>query len=226
MAAITNPKEPSKDCALCPRLAAHRNSISEIYPSYFNAPVPAFGALDSELLIVGLAPGLHGANRTGRPFTGDYAGNLLYKAMLHYGFAEGHYDQRVDDGLTLVNARIINAVRCLPPENKPTGVEVTTCRPFLEDEIEAMVNLCVILNLGTVAHGSVIRAFGLRAAQYPFAHGRWASCTPIDRRTGKERETLKVMSSYHCSRYNTNTGRLTEAMFMDIFQQIADSLHT
>jgi uracil-DNA glycosylase len=199
---------PGKDCALCPRLAAFIASHREANPDWHNAPVPAFGGGDAWLLIVGLAPGLKGANRTGRPFTGDGAGDLLYPTLVDFDLAEGTYDKRPDDGLTLKGVRITNAVRCVPPENKPTGLEAQTCRPFLLDEMAALKNLKVLLALGKIAHDAILSTFELRKADYKFAHNA--------------RHTLPngfiLADSYHCSRYNVNTGRLTPAMFADVFK--------
>ena len=196
------PRAPPRDCPLCPRLADFRRANRRTYPDYFNDPVPTFGARDTRLLIVGLAPGLNGANRTGRPFTGDYAGDLLYASLIRHGLARGSYAARVDDGLVLDDCTITNAVRCVPPENKPTPLEARTCRQFLAAEIAAMPNLKAVLALGRIAHENVLRALGLPLAAHPFAHG-------AEHRTGK----LTLIASYHCSRYNTNTGVLTEAMF-------------
>ena len=201
---------PPKDCALCPRLAAFREDNRSVHPAFFNAPVPSFGGLDARLLIVGLAPGLKGANRTGRPFTGDYAGDLLYQTLLCFGFAKGRYDKRPDDGLTLRDCRITNAVRCVPPENKPLGGEVRNCAPFLKGDIEAMPRLSIILTLGSVAHGAVLACLGLKKSAYRFAHGALHHLS----------ESYLLANSYHCSRYNTNTGRLTEAMFHDVFADV------
>jgi uracil-DNA glycosylase family 4 len=201
-------EQPGRDCALCPRLTAFRAANGRAYPDFHNAPVPAFGGDDARLLVVGLAPGLKGANRTGRPFTGDYAGDLLYATLLRFGFAQGAYDRRPDDGLALIDCRITNAVRCVPPENKPTTDEVTTCRSFLTAEIKSLPRLAAILALGTVSHGSVLKALGRRPSRYPFAHGA------VHELPGG----LIVADSYHCSRYNTNTGRLTSAMFDSVFE--------
>lgn len=187
---------------------AFRDANRTAYPDFFNAPVPGFGALDARLLIVGLAPGLKGANRTGRPFTGDYAGDLLYKMLLKHGLAKGHYQQSPDDGLKLVGCAITNAVRCVPPENKPLPYEIKTCRRFLNAQFEAMENIRAILTLGKIAHDSVCDALGLRKSQYPFAH---AAAYKLDGMT--------LIASYHCSRYNTNTGVLTEAMFDAVVKQ-------
>ena len=161
-----SPKFPGRDCELCPRLKEFRLTNRDLYPSWFNAPVPSFGEISSELLVVGLAPGLKGANRTGRPFTGDYAGDLLYDTLLRYGLALGQYGADPEDGLQLINCRITNAVRCLPPENKPTGKEVAACAPFLGDEIKAMTNLKVILALGGLAHGAILSCLGEKKSQW------------------------------------------------------------
>ncbi len=201
---------PGHDCPRCPRLAAFRKENRRLWPDWHNAPVDSFGDLQAQLLVVGLAPGLRGANRTGRPFTGDYAGDLLYATLASHGFASGTYDARPDDGLVLTGARITNAVRCLPPENRPVGAEVTACRPFLAAELAALPRLRAVLALGTVAHGAVLAALGLRKSAYPFAHGAHHDL-PDGRR---------LFDSYHCSRYNTNTGRLTEAMFHAVAAEI------
>jgi uracil-DNA glycosylase family 4 len=164
-------EEPARDCPLCPRLAAFRGENHKKNPAWFNAPVPSFGSREARLLIVGLAPGLSGANRTGRPFTGDYAGELLYSTLLKFGFARGRYDARPDDGLELVDCRIANAVRCVPPENKPTPEEATTCRVFLVAALEAMTNLKAVVALGRIAHDSTLRAFAKKPSAFTFAHG-------------------------------------------------------
>jgi uracil-DNA glycosylase family 4 len=205
---------PPGDCALCPRLRAFLDATAATHPDWHNAPVPAFGGLDAKVLVVGLAPGLRGANRTGRPFTGDYAGDLLYPTLAAFGLAEGEYERRPDDGLRLTGARVTNAVRCVPPENKPTPAEQKTCRPFLAEEIAAMPGLDVILALGRIAHDAVLAALGLRKAAFPFAHGALHTL-PNGR---------LLADSYHCSRYNVNTGRLTEAMFHDIFRAVTARL--
>ena len=199
-------ESPGRDCGLCPRLQAFRDDNRAAWPEWHNAPVPSFGASDARLLIVGLAPGLRGANRTGRPFTGDYAGNLLYRTLLDFGFARGVYDQRADDGFELVDCRITNAVRCVPPQNKPLPIEIAACRPFLGDAIAALPRLRAIVMLGRVSHDSTLKALGLRLAAHPFAHG-------VAHRAG----ALTLFDSYHCSRYNTNTGVLTEDMFRAVF---------
>ena len=187
---------------------AFRHELQGKYPDWGNAPVRSFGDLDARLLIVGLAPGMKGANRTGRPFTGDYAGELLYATLLEFGFARGIYRADPNDGLRLVDCRVANAVRCLPPENKPLPVEFTACRPFLQAELAVMPNLETILALGKGAHDQILRALTIRpAGAYPFIHGRLHALP-----TG-----LQLADSYHCSRYNTNTGRLTTEMFRAVF---------
>ncbi len=201
---------PPRDCALCPRLAAFRAANRQAFPEFFNAPVPSFGDTRSRLLVVGLAPGLRGANRTGRPFTGDYAGLLLYPALIEFGFARGRFDARPDDGLELVDCRVTNAVRCVPPENKPTTAEGHACRPFLQAEIAAMGNLKALLALGGIAHNAVLATLGLRLSHYKFGHEH-----VHDLPNG-----LRLFDSYHSSRYNVNTGRLTEPMFHAVFVRI------
>jgi len=194
--------EAPHDCPLCPRLVQFRTANRAAHHDYFNDPVPSFGDRDGRLLIVGLAPGLHGANRTGRPFTGDYAGDLLYATLLRHGLARGTYRQCADDGLELVDCMITNAVRCVPPENKPLPLEIKTCRQFLSAQISSMPNLRAILTLGRIAHGSVCKAMAIPAREYPFGHG-----------AQHPHHHLTLVASYHCSRYNTNTGVLTPAMF-------------
>ena len=201
--------EPSRDCPLCPRLVAFRHVARLKYPDGHNAPVPNFGPKSARLLIVGLAPGLQGANRTGRPFTGDWAGDLLYETLIDLGFASGVYDERPDDGLTLVDARIVNGVRCVPPENKPTGPEILACRPFLQASLAEMPNLRAVVALGRIAHETFVRTVGARPAHFAFAHGA---------RHDLGRVTL--FDSYHCSRYNTNTRRLTPEMFRAVFADV------
>ena len=196
---------PPRDCPLCPRLVDFRRANRKESPHFFNDPVPSFGALDARLLIVGLAPGLKGANRTGRPFTGDYAGDLLYRSLKKHGLACGEYLARADDGFELIGTRISNAVRCVPPENKPLPAEINTCRPFLLAEIEEMKNLRAILALGQIAHAGVTSAFKLKKKDHAFAHG-----------ARHEHRAVTILASYHCSRYNTNTGVLTEQMFDDV----------
>jgi uracil-DNA glycosylase family 4 len=183
-------------------------------PGWHNAPVPSFGGIDARLLIVGLAPGLKGANWSGRPFTGDYAGDLLYGSLLAFGFAEGEYAARADDGLELVDCRITNAVRCVPPQNRPTGPEVTACRGFLADEIRALGNLRIVLALGTLAHGAVLGALGEKKSARKFGHRNFHDLSG----------GLVLADSYHCSRYNTNTGKLTEEMFHGVFEDIRSRL--
>jgi uracil-DNA glycosylase family 4 len=203
---------PPRDCPKCPRLAALRHSLREQHPGWFNAPVPSFGDPDARLLIVGLAPGLNGANRTGRPFTGDYAGELLYATLLRLGLAEGAYAARADDGLVLRDCLITNAVRCLPPANKPLPAEIAACRPFLAGRIGRLPRLRAIVALGRVAHESVARALAGRLAGFPFGHGA----------THDLPGGARLFDSYHCSRYNTNTGRLTEAMFLEVMSAARD----
>ena len=205
--------EPGSNCPRCPRLVAFREKWRAKEPTWFNAPVPSFGPTDARVLIVGLAPGLQGANRTGRPFTGDYAGVLLYETLGRYGFARGKFDARIDDSLTLTDCRITNAVRCVPPENKPTPAEIATCRDFLIPTIAGMTKLRVIVALGGIAHASVLTAFAARKSAMPFKH----ACKYV---LGDEAKPIALFSSYHCSRYNTNTGRLTTEMFRDVFEKV------
>jgi uracil-DNA glycosylase family 4 len=211
--------EPPRDCDLCPRLHSFIADWRGREPAWFNAPVPTFvpaaGDRSVRLLIVGLAPGLRGANRTGRPFTGDHAGEMLYRTLGRFGFASGDYQARPDDGVELVGTAITNAVRCVPPENKPVGAEIATCRGFLSATIARFDNLEAILALGAIAHQSVVRALGRRVAAHPFRHGGREPIGPIT-----------LFSSYHCSRYNTNTGVLTEEMFVNVFNDIANHLRT
>jgi len=199
---------PGRDCPRCPRLVEFRQSWRQREPGWFNAPVDSFGPGDARLLIVGLAPGLRGANRTGRPFTGDYAGDLLYATLTEFGFARGHYAASADDGFELIDCRITNAVRCVPPDNKPTPLEINTCRDFLKTTMAEMSKLRAVVALGRIAHESFVAASGERRAQFPFAHGR-AHTLP----------TVALIDSYHCSRYNTNTGVLTPQMFRDVIGQ-------
>ena len=194
---------PGQDCPLCPRLVAYREANRAEHPDWFNAPVPSFGNPDARLLVVGMAPGVRGANRTGRPFTGDHAGVLLYQTLVRFGFADGEYQADPADGLTLRDTRIINAVRCVPPANLPVPAEVKTCNVFLTSELTGMPNLKLVVVLGLLAHAAVVRSLGLRQSAYKFAHGA------IHALPGG----LLLADSYHVSRYNTNTGRLTEAMF-------------
>ncbi|MCF8496130.1 MAG: uracil-DNA glycosylase [Alphaproteobacteria bacterium] len=205
---------PSPDCPLCPRLADFRAENRIKFPGRHNAPVPSFGALDSEFLVVGLAPGLKGANFSGRPFTGDYAGELLYGTLLKYGFARGSYQARADDGLELINCRITNAVRCVPPQNKPEPLEIKTCGGFLKKEIAAMPRLRVILSLGLISHKAVLAAFGQKASAHIFGHG-----------AVHEMGGVTLVDSYHCSRYNTQTKRLTAGMFENVFEVIKEKIN-
>ncbi len=206
--------EPPPDCAICDRLVAYRQDNRAEHPDWFNAPVPSFGPEEARLLIVGLAPGLQGANRTGRPFTGDYAGDLLYQTLLETGFAAGTYGASPDDGLRLKSCMITNAVRCVPPENKPTAAEIKACRQFLRGRIAGLPHLCAVLALGRIAHDSVIAARDQRQAAFPFSHGARHEMPG----------GLVVYDSYHCSRYNTNTGRLTEEMFRNVLARISADL--
>ncbi len=205
---------PQEDCPLCPRLVAYRCENRTKEPGWHNAPVPSFGGLDAALLVVGLAPGVRGANRTGRPFTGDYAGQLLYSTLLKFGFATGIYGESPDDGLRLVDCRITNAVRCVPPQNLPTPAEDKTCNQFLAAEIAAMPNLRAILTLGTVAHLMSLRALGVKAAGQKFAHGA----------VHEPRPGLTLANSYHVSRYNTSTKRLNQEMFEAVVRGVRDQL--
>jgi len=201
---------PAPDCPLCPRLAAYRHSNRAANPAWYNGAVPSFGSLDSAFLVVGLAPGVRGANRTGRPFTGDYAGVLLYETLLQYGFARGHYAADPADGLELQNCRVTNAVRCVPPANLPKPPEIRQCNQFLARELAAMPQLRVVLALGGVAHKAVLQARGLKASHTPFVHG---AVTRLP-------DGLLLADSYHVSRLNTSTGRLTIAMFQSVISGI------
>lgn len=209
--------DPDRDCALCPRLRDFIGSWRVREPGWHNAPVstllPPEGPESVRMLIVGLAPGLRGANRTGRPFTGDFAGRFLYGTLKQYGFASGEFEERPDDGLQLVETAVTNAVRCVPPQNKPTAAEINTCRPFLTATLEQLVNLRVIVTLGKIAHDSTVRMLDGRVAAHPFGHG---AATQIG--------GLTIVSSYHCSRYNTNTGRLTPEMFETVFNRACELL--
>jgi uracil-DNA glycosylase family 4 len=204
---------PDRDCPLCPRLVAFREANRAREPLWHNAPVAPLGDITARLLIVGLAPGMQGANRTGRPFTGDYAGDLLYATLLEYGFAKGNYQARPDDGLKLVDCRIANAVHCVPPQNKPLPVEINTCRQFLVANLETMPKLRAIIALGRIAHDSVLKPLKLKASQAPFGHG-----------AVHQAGALKLYDSYHCSRYNTNTGVLTADMFRSVFAKVKADL--
>lgn len=206
--------DPPRDCPRCPRLVALRQTNRAQWPDWHNAPVAAFGPLDARLLVVGLAPGQRGANRTGRPFTGDFAGDLLYPTLAAHGFATGSYDARPDDGFTLVDTRVTNAARCVPPENKPTGAELKNCRDFLAAEIAAMPGLRRILALGRVAHDNVLAALGRRRAAHGFGHG---ARHELD-------GDIALVDSYHCSRYNTSTRRLTPDMFDRVVAGLREDL--
>jgi uracil-DNA glycosylase family 4 len=205
--------EPLRDCPLCPRLVAFRNLQRTEHRDWFNAPVPSFGDLQARLLIVGLAPGVAGANRTGRPFTGDFAGHLLYGTLGKFGFAEGIYHANPDDGLVLKDAMIANAVRCVPPENKPLPAEIKTCNGFLKASIAGLPGLRAIVALGRIAHDAALSALGERRSRFPFAHG-------AEHELGR----LKLFDSYHCSRYNTNTGVLTEERFAEVVARVKEYL--
>jgi uracil-DNA glycosylase family 4 len=205
--------EAPADCTLCPRLARYRAELRFEHPDWHNNPVDSFGDPRASLLVVGLAPGVRGANRTGRPFTGDFAGDLLYSTLIRYGFARGEFRGCPDDGLELVGCMVTNAVRCVPPENKPVGAEINACRPYLAGRIAALPELTSIVTLGKIAHDSTVRALGGRLKEHPFAHG---DATTLG--------NYAITSSYHCSRYNTNTGRLTEKMFHGVFQTVREAL--
>lgn len=207
------PEAPPK-CPLCPRLVAYRHENEIAEPTWFNGAVKSFGDPNARLLIVGLAPGRNGANRTGRPFTGDYAGDLLYATLLAFGFARGTYVARADDGLQLEDCIITNAVRCVPPENKPTPLEIKTCRPFFLARLGALPNLKAILALGRIAHDQTLSTLALRKASFPFSHGG-----RYDIGDGRV-----LFDSFHCSRYNTNTGKLTPEMFQAVFAAIRSEL--
>ncbi len=217
MATTTNktaPAEAPLDCTLCPRLVAYRVENQQDEPGWFNAPVPSFGDENARLLVVGLAPGRTGANKTGRPFTGDWAGDLLYSTLAEFGFTDGEYGAHADDGLKLNGAMITNAVRCVPPENKPVGKEINACRPFLVSRLAELKSVKALVTLGKISHDSTLRALGLKVSAHPFGHDvHYEIESPFDG------APLHIISSYHCSRYNTNTGRLTEAMFHDVFRR-------
>ena len=195
-----------RDCRACPRLADFLGSVNSRYPDYYCRPVPPFGDRDARLLIVGLAPGMHGANRTGRPFTGDHAGILLYRTLHKFGFATGPESIAADDELSLLDCRITNAVKCLPPDNKPVGAEINTCNAYLANELATLPASSVVLALGGIAHRAVVKALGGRQADFKFAHAAVHEVAPV-----------RLLDSYHCSRYNTNTGRLTTEMFEAVF---------
>ncbi len=199
--------EPPRDCPLCPRLVDYRHACQAEFPGWWNAPVPSFGDPAAAIAIIGLAPGKHGANRTGRPFTGDYAGDLLFATLAKFGLSNDSYDARVDDGLALRDIIIVNSVKCLPPQNKPTPEEVRACRPFLSKAVGALPNARVFIALGQIAHQSAVKVLGGRLPKARFAH--LAEHRMPDGRM--------LVDSYHCSRYNTNTGRLTAPMFEEVF---------
>ena len=203
-------ESPDQNCNLCPRLVNFRLENRKLHPTFHNGPVDSFGPLNARLLIVGLAPGLKGANRTARPFTGDFAGDLLYPTLIKFGFAAGSYHAKKDDGLRLKNCRISNAVRCVPPKNKPLSAEINTCQQFLWDEVQAMPKLKIILALGLIAHRSIVHAFGYKQVSFNFGHSN----------EHKMQNSPLLIDSYHCSRYNTSTGRLTTYMFESIFHKI------
>lgn len=202
-------------CRRCPRLATFLDDVKAKWPDYHARPVPPFGATDARLLIVGLAPGLHGANASGRPFTGDFAGIILYKLLYEYHFSNKPESLSGDDGLVLENCRITNAVKCLPPQNKPSGEEIRECNRYLDRELAALAQGSVVLALGTIAHQAVVRAMGAKLSSFAFGHGN---------RHALPNNNLWLVDSYHCSRYNTQTRRLTERMFRDIFDQISELL--
>ncbi len=206
---------PGKSCVKCSRLLAFRQQNEAAFPRYYNAPVPSFGELSAEILIIGLAPGLHGANQTGRPFTNDYAGDVLYPALLKYGLAQGQYKKIKDDGFELLNVRITNAVRCVPPQNKVTGEEVKNCGLYLLDEINNMSHLKVVLTLGAVAHNAFLSVMGCQKSRFKFAHG---AVHKLPQRN------LLLLNSYHTSRYNINTGVLTFEMFDKIIEKLVSLL--
>lgn len=201
--------EAPRDCRLCPRLAEYRDDVAKTHPDWHNSPVDSFGDPEASLLVVGLAPGVTGANRTGRPFTGDYAGDLLYATLTRFGWANGSFDARPDDGLALTGAMVTNAVRCVPPQNKPVGAEINQCREYLKARIAALPNLRIIVALGVISHQSTVRALGGKVSAHSFGHN-----------TRHEVGGLTIWDSYHCSRYNTNTGRLTTEMFEDVFANV------
>lgn len=202
-----------KDCRECPRLANFLDDVKDRYPDYHCRPVPPFGANDARFLIVGLAPGMHGANRSGRPFTGDHAGILLYQMLHKYGFASRDHSEAADDGLELIDCRITNAVKCLPPDNKPVGAEINTCNAFLANELQTLPEGSIVMALGGIAHRAIIKSLGMRQAEFKFAH---AAVHDV--------EFFRLIDSYHCSRYNTNTRRLTEEMFDSIFAKARELL--
>ncbi len=213
---MTGIAAPAQDCAACPRLAAYRAANRAANPAWFNAPVPSFGSPSARFLVVGMAPGVKGANRTGRPFTGDHAGLLLYETLLKFGFATGVYDARPDDGVELVDTRICNAVRCVPPANLPEPAEIAACNRYLAAELAGLPNLRVVLALGGLAHKAVLKAQGMVASRHPFGHGARHALP----------DGVVLFNSYHVSRYNTNTGRLTTPMFEAVVAEIVAVLET
>ena len=213
MTAATNGAIFERECRECPRLSRFLDGVKERHPDYYCRPVPPFGAPDARFLIVGLAPGMHGANRSGRPFTGDHAGILLYQMLHKYKFASRDHSEAADDGLQLIDCRITNAVKCLPPDNKPVGAEINTCNSFLANELMALPEDAVVMALGGIAHRAVVKALGFRQAEFKFAHAAL-----------HDLEQFKLLDSYHCSRYNTNTRRLTEEMFDAIFAKARELL--
>ena len=212
-----HPSDPPLDCPLCPRLVAYRHENAVAAPDAFNAPVPSWGPHEARLLVIGLAPGVKGANTTGRPFTGDHAGWLLYETLVRHGFAAGRFEARPDDGLALRDVRVTNAVRCVPPQNKPTGAEVRTCGRFLREVLDEMTALEAVLCLGRISHDAFLRSIGVKLAAHPFGHGR-RQAVEIGGRA------VALHDSYHCSRYNTNTGVLTPEMFDAVFAQIRSEI--
>lgn len=202
-----------QNCRECPRLAAFLGDVQERYPDYYCRPVPPFGTPDARFLVVGLAPGMHGANRSGRPFTGDHAGILLYQMLHKYGFASRAHSEAADDGLELLDCRITNAVKCLPPDNKPVGAEINTCNNFLANELRTLPRDSIVLALGGIAHRAIVKAMGMRQVEFKFAHAAL-----------HDLEYFRMLDSYHCSRYNTNTRRLTEEMFDAVFAQARELL--
>jgi uracil-DNA glycosylase family 4 len=207
---------PAHDCALCPRLVAYRHDNQAAYPSFFNAPVPSFGPTDARLLVVGMAPGVKGANRTGRPFTGDHAGLLLYQTLLTFGFATGRYDPDGDDGMVLTDCRIVNAVRCVPPANLPEPAEVKTCNTYLQAELQGLPDVRIVLALGVLAHAAVLKACGIPPTKVRFSHGAIHALP----------DGLHLANSYHVSRYNTSTKRLTTEMFEAVMRDVAARLRS
>ncbi|MEM8871211.1 MAG: uracil-DNA glycosylase [Pseudomonadota bacterium] len=207
--------EAPRDCKLCPRLVQYRTEVAAKHPDWFGGAVPSFGVADARLLVLGLAPGVTGAHRTGRPFTGDYAGDLLYRTLSEFGFANGKFDARPDDGLELIDCMVTNAVRCVPPQNKPIGSEIANCRRFMLSRIGSLPRLRVIVCLGRIAHDTLVRGLGARLALYPFGH-----------RATHVIGAHQIFDSYHCSRYNTNTGRLTPEMFRAVFADVRHALES